>query len=111
MIVQQLVLESCFFTSLAVKKYTFDGVALVVGVALVAGVELAVGVAVGVCDCVAAGVTVDAFGVGTAVTLTTGAFFQIDLLPDLVQIYLTLLTTFVEPTLVQLDPATVAELA
>ena len=93
---QQLVPESCFFTSATVNSIKLL-------------LALALGVADADADFVGVGlfeaVTVD---LGVGVVLTTFPLFHTSLLPDLTQKYLTPPVVLVDPTLVHLVPAIVA---
>ena len=93
---QQLVPESCFFTSATVNSIKLL-------------LALALGVADADADFVGVGlfeaVTVD---LGVGVVLTTFPLFQTSLLPDLTQKNLTPPVVLVDPTLVHLVPAIVA---
>jgi hypothetical protein len=93
---QQLVPESCFFTSATVNSIKLL-------------LALALGVADADADFVGVGlfeaVTVD---LGVGVVLTTFPLFHTSLLPDLTQKYLTPPVVLVVPTLVHFVPAIVA---
>ena len=93
---QQLVPESCFFTSA-----TVNSVKLLLALALGVAVADAEFVGVGLFDATAV-----ALGVG--VILIAFPLFQISFLPDLTQKYLTPPVVLVIPTLVHFVPAIVA---
>lgn len=95
---QQLVPESCFFTSATVNSIKLL-LALALGVADADADADFVGVAL------FEAVTVD---LGVGVVLTTFPLFQTSLLPDLTQKNLTPPVVLVDPTLVHLVPAIVA---
>ena len=95
---QQLVPESCFFTSATVNSIKLL-LALALGVADADADADFVGVAL------FEAVTVD---LGVGVVLTTFPLFHTSLLPDLTQKYLTPPVVLVVPTLVHFVPAIVA---
>ena len=97
---QQLVPESCFFTSATVNSIKLL-LALALGVADADADADADFVGVGLFDA-----TTVALGVGVA--LTTFALFQTSFLPDLTQEYFTPPVVLVDPTLVHLVPTIVA---
>jgi hypothetical protein len=111
---QQLVAESCFLTS---SRVSFVSAAVALGVADLDGVALCValrdGVGVALTDAFGVALT-DANGVelaeglGVEVVLISGPFFQISLVPDLTQRYLTLYTVLEVPALVHFVPTMVA---
>jgi hypothetical protein len=104
MMLQQLVLESCFLTS---SKVSFVRAVVALGVADLDGeglwVALRDGVGVALTDALAVALTD-----GLGVVFVTVPFFQISFVPDLAHTYLTLETVLVVPTLVHLVPAIVA---
>ena len=97
---QQLVPESCFFTSATVNSIKLL-LALALGVADADADADADFVGVGLFEAV----TVD---LGVGVVLTTFPLFHTSLLPDLTQKYLTPPVVLVVPTLVHFVPAIVA---